>query len=266
MSDAAFPYVPRLIAIEMVGARPIFQGGVRTALVDALLSSPELVPEQVGMSEEGGKPFDRKALGTADWAPSQGTWFLRRTKGQPYVLQLSLSKRPHLYMEFPVAKTPARNLPLVFQAGDLLAAAFQPDMGWVHVSAELPTPPTAPDDVTQELMDLGSDGHPTKYGKYGPGGLGLRSYVGPFVVEQVGRQRLLELPKPAQATEQAWGGVRVDLAPDPWTASAKVLRDSWRKAMEHLRPAEFFATLSLGPEGELNRQRGTRCNPGGQVR
>ncbi len=175
MSDAAFPYKPRLITIEMLGSRPFYQASVRAALVDALLSSPELAPEQMSMEEEGGEPFSRAELSTGDWAPSQGTQYLRRTKGQPYELRLSLAKRPRLIMEFPVAKTPGRNLPLVFRAGDLLAAAFQPDMGWVHISAELPSPPTAPDDVTQELMDLGSDGHPVDYRNYGPGGLGLRS-------------------------------------------------------------------------------------------
>jgi hypothetical protein len=234
--------------------------------VDALLSDAELAPEQMSKDEAGGEPFARTALSQGDWAPSQLTQFLRRTRGQPYELQLTLSKRPHLGMEFPVAKTPARNLPLVFRAGDLLAAAVQPDMGWVHVCAQLPKPPKEPDDVTQSLMDLSSDGNPVDYSEDGPGGLGMRTYLGPFVVEQVGRERLKTLPKPAQVTELPWGGVRVDLAPEPWAASAKALRDSWQQAMKHLRPAEFFATLSLGPKGQLRTQRGAHCNPGGQVR
>lgn len=265
MSDASFPYKPRLIAIDMVGARPLYSGAVRAALVDALLSIPDLAPEQMSLDESREVPLDRQAL-SKDWAPSQSTQFLRRTRGQPYELRLALSKSPRLIMEFPAEKTPARSLPLVFRVGDLLAEVFQPDMGWVHIVAEHPAPPLDAEAVTQELMDLSADGHPKRYRDPGPGGLGLRTYLGPFIVEQVGLQRLTTLPSPAQVFELPWGGVRVDLAEAPWSASATTLRQSWRSAMEHLRPAEFFALFSMNTQGVLRKQRAARCIPGGVVR
>lgn len=64
-----------------------------------------------------------------------------------------------------------------------------------------------------------------------------RTWFGPMLVERIGRARLLGIEG---ATEQSRGGIRIDLVPEPWSASFEDLRRQKEKAMEQLEPSGMF--------------------------
>jgi hypothetical protein len=105
-------------------------------------------------------------------------------------------------------------------------------------------PSADPEDVTQELMASGCDGHPYRYRDHGPGGLGFRTYLGSSALKQLGKY-MRSLPAPFVVRDLAWGGASIDLLPEPWRADAKSLHAQWHAAMEHFRPAQFFATPTV---------------------
>ena len=158
----------------------------------------------------------------------------------------------------------------VFELGNRLAHATTPDFGTTHLlSCALDLFPTADPDVkTRRMMDAGTDVAPAGYFADGAGGRGLCTYLGPLVLDQLGRERVRSLPAPAVVTELASGGLRVDLTPEPSTQLGPITRESWRRCMEHLAPAGWFSTMTLSETGWVTATppQTPGWNPGGQVR
>ena len=252
-----FPYPPRKIQVEMVGATPLYKAKERLKVVDALSSEEKLTPELWAIHERGAEPFDRKKFQQYGNTPGPVSLYVRRKRQFCYELAISIDHRPRLIMEFHPGKLKPANLPMVFRAGDLLAEAFRCDFGWVHLSSFVRLPSADPEDVTQKLMDLGCVGHPY-YRDHGPGGLGFRTYVGPSALKQIGKY-VRSLPAPFVVRDLAWGGASIDLLPEPWLADAKTLHAQWHAAMEHFRPAKFFATPTVQPHGAVKWEKGPNC-------
>src|SRR5690606_39268372 len=85
----------------------------------------------------------------------------------------------------------------------------------------------------------------------GPRGLGMRTYFGPHYTEQFGRELLLSVPAPSTATELDWGGIRIDLIPEPWLVPEPVLVAAFQSAMDHLAPAKVLAEPIFYPPREV---------------
>jgi hypothetical protein len=257
-NEAVFPYPPRLIQTTLVGPTPLYQPRVRRAVVDALGREEKLGPEYFIIHDGKRRPFDRDAL--VRWIRDPNPVFLRvgRKRQIPYEVWMDVGHRPRLLMEFPPRKLKPAQLPLVFEAAELLAEAFRPDFGWVHLDSSVRLPSPDPEDVTQELMDRGCDGHPGRYGDYGPGGLGFRTIVGPDALKQLGRH-VCGLRPPCVVRPLAWGGVSIDLLPEPWRADVKELHAQWNAVMEQLRPARFFATATVHDNGAVSYKKGPKC-------
>lgn len=266
LKNSAFPYPLRSIGIAFVGPRPFYSKQVRASVLDVLLSLEPLTPETYGREQRGQLPFDRDTVCAEDYRPSRELFLIRRKKTISYDLMLGFDRWPHLVMKFPPKKIRAEDIRLIFSGADEMARAYEPDMGWVQFFGDYRWPSKEPEVAMQILMDLGCSGHISDYEEHGPGALGLRTYLGPYVVRQIGKKRLLSLPEPCLVTEQDWGGIRVDLVEEPWRSDASTLRKIWQKAMEHLRPAEFFATPTIHSNGAVTWKRGAKCDPGGQVR
>jgi hypothetical protein len=133
---------------------------------------------------------------------------------------------------------------------DDAVTVLQPDFASLVPYARLRpgTTPLVGDDSAKSLLDRGAV-LPSSFAAQGVGGLGYRTYVGPFVAQQLGLERIATLPQPISVLEMPWGGWRIDLAPDPWNAEWPVIRASYEAAMERLAPANWFARPVLDARG-----------------
>jgi hypothetical protein len=250
------PYEPRMISLDMTGERRLYQRDALAPIIQALADAPLFAPETWGLDERSANPFDTtQALRNADGEASQYILQLRRKKRLKHTTFIRLSDRPALIVELP-EKTRAEDWHHLFSLGDSLSAAYQPDIAWAHLFSKVRPPLTTADAETQWLIDSGVVGSSSLYYDYGPGGLGLRTYLGPRLVALFGRDLLLSTP--AQTTELDWGGIRLDLVAEPWQAAQSELHAAWRVAMEHLRPARVFAEMTLKPNGAVRFTRGDR--------
>ena len=252
-----FPYPPRRIKVELVGATPLYKAKERLKVVDALCSEEKLTPELWAIHERGAEPFDRKKFQQYGNTPGPVSLYVRRRRQLCYDLGLSIDQ-PNLIMDFHPGKLKPASLPMVFQAGDLLAEAFRCDIGWVHLASFVRLPSADPEDVTQALMDKCFDVHPYHYRDQGPGGLAFRTYLGPNALKQIGKF-VHSLPAPFVVRDLDWGGASIDLLPEPWLADAKTLHAQWHAAMEHFRPAKFFATPTVHSNGAVSWTKGPKC-------
>jgi hypothetical protein len=250
---------PRNIRLEMTGGRPFYLREVLAPVVEALGASPLFAPESWGLNEQSSFPFDAEEVSAvAEGKPAFYMLQLRRKKRLKHTAVIRLSNKPGLIVELPPA-TPAADWRHLFELGDTLADAYRPDIGWAHLFSKTGPPATDEDHATQLLMDACVVGSGADYDNAGPGNLGMRTYVGPRIVEMVGRDLLLSTP--AEVTELAWGGVRLDLVAEPWAAERAALLAAWRGATEHLRPARVFSKVELDERGYARVGRGERIDP-----
>ena len=97
--------------------------------------------------------------------------------------------------------------------------------------------------------------------------MGIRTVFGPLLADQIGRDLLATLPKPAVVRDLEWGGVLIDLVSEPWTKQMTEVRESWVACMKHLEPNTFMTKLELLPNGAVRRTlpQTPGWNPGGLV-
>lgn len=243
-------FAPRAIGLELIGVRPLYRQDVLLPLLRQLQSQPLLAAELWGLDQHTDRPYDEQEIARlADGAPLASALQLRRGKRIQYSAQILLGRFPGVSLQI-APQTPARDWPALFVLGDALAEVYQPDIAWVHISADLEPPFDDPQQETRFLIDSGVVGAGVSYEDFGPGGFGLRTYIGPRFVELFGRDLLLSTP--AVVAALPWGGVRVDLVEQPWQADAPPLTSVWRAAMEHVRPAQVFSTPERDEDGYVS--------------
>jgi hypothetical protein len=268
MAPTDFPYPPHLLRIDLHGARPLFEPEVRAPLLDVLLSRKEWTPQTLTNDDAPKVPFRRAEalrIGIGN-GPSDRWPVLGRTKRPAYEITLCNGRRPQVSVKVRAAKLHPDDMPGLFALGDALASAYQPDIGWVQLVAYA-RPKGEPLGWVQELLDGGSQIR--ENGKaHAVGGLGMRTYFGPHTLRQITKARLTSLPAPCVVQTLDWGGLAVDLAPDPWSADAVTLWRSWLAAAEHLKPAGFFAVADIRhtDDGPDVRWTPTGADPGGRLR
>jgi hypothetical protein len=241
----------------------MYDGRVRGRVLDVLCADPLLVPTHASFDERHQDPFEPAAIDRSPGAPSSLFHYLKRGKKLKYRAAFALSASPRFYIDFD-PKLPPKQWSLVFERSDAVAAACEPDMGWVHLSSHVRLPSDVPGDELQDVIDSCTDGHPVRWRDYGPRGLGMRTYIGPLLIEQLGRAQVLSLPVPV--AELPWGGVRIDLCERPWEATREALHDGWTKAMHHLSGAQVFASYVVKPNGGIAWTRGAGLvNAGGRI-
>jgi hypothetical protein len=253
------PFEPRNIRLEMTGGGAFYDRGVLAPVVEALAASELFGPETWGLGESASRPFDAaRAASVADGEESFQMLQLKRRRRVRHSTLIRLSDKPGLVTELP-PDTPDDDWRHLFGLGDALAEAYRPDIAWVHLFSKVEPPASDEEDATQLLLDACVVGSGVGYDHNGPGGLALRTYVGPRLVALAGRELLLG--SPARVEELSWGGVRLDLAAAPWEAGRAELLAAWRAATEHLRPAKVFSEVELDERGYPRVTRGERFKP-----
>jgi hypothetical protein len=230
------------------------------------LAHPKFVPEQWGYEERGGDKFEREDVLRAVPIPGMVLQFRRRRAVRQQLL-LVLDDRPNLDWKFEPPPAP-ETWPEIFGMTEELAATYKPDFSAVTARVEMKLDPSDEVSKTQYLMNRPADCSPVWYREDGVLGLGVRTIFGPLTADQVDRSRLRELPSPAKVRDLKWGGVLVDLMPEPWTRQMSELRASWIACMEHLMPSDFFTKATLSPDGTIKREQPSKpgWDPGGLVK
>lgn len=254
------PYKPEKIRFEMTGEQPFYERTVLAPVIEALCANASFVPEEMGLGEHSGRPFDiAEALLNAGGKSSQHMLRLERKSRLNHTTLVRLNNMPGLIVELSKA-TPAADWRQLFDLADSLAEAYRPDIAWVHLYSSVEPPVDSDEDKTQALMDAVVVGSGINYMDDGPGGLGLRTYVGPRLVDLIGRDLLLSTP--VSLTELSWGGVRLDLVAEPWQATQSELHAAWLGATAHLRPAGVFSEAVIDEDGYPYVERGGRFQLG----
>ena len=239
--------------VDVVGSRPLYDGGVRNKILEVLLKHPKFVPEQWGYSERGGNKFEAAEVLVPDaGGPSQDTLYFRRRRGIRYEMMFFLGRRPNLAWEFE-PPPPVDAWAELFAIAEGFASAYEPDVLWISARLKQKFDFNDEESRVDQLMDSSTGGAPVHYRKHGVGGLGIRTVFGPRLVEQIGRELLATLPAPAVVKDLKWGGMLIDLVPEPWSKPMADVRASWVKCMKHLEPNPFMTKLELFPNGAVRR-------------
>jgi hypothetical protein len=240
----------RCATIAMQGTRPLYDRKNLARLLE-VLETNGVAPATFGFDERGGDPYTRDAaLALLDEPPNpfeQTDLILRRSGSGKYFAMIALWDDAFVLFRFDAKQRPGM-WPRIFAIADSIADLFEPDWGAVGLDIELrePTQKFATDDERDTyLMSEAIDLSPKDYNRHGPHGLAMRTYIGPFFAEQLGRERVETLPLGVE--KLAWGGYRVDLVPEPWTADVPPLLAAWRGGMAHLRDANVLAVPSMTP-------------------
>lgn len=248
------PYTPELIWIRLVGSRPFFRPEAIEDLTRALMAYPEFTPEVYGLDERSSFPFDQQsAMNAAEGHPTAHTLHLRRKKRIKFHCMASLGHHPDCSLKVD-PKLPASAWSKVFELGEAIFAACQPEILWVHLTS--PTQPPFDEEWkrVQSAIDHSLTSGRTKYPSFGPGGLTLRTFLGRRLVDMIGRERVLSAPV---AVEEMAQGVRLDLTSKPWTATAEQLRAAWVAAREHFAESRVFAEMQVSEGGAVDYKKGT---------
>lgn len=256
-----------LIKVDMVGSKPLYDSEVRNKLIEELVKHPKLLPEQWGYAERGGKKFDADAMLAHDaGGPSQYVLHFRRRRGARYEMRMSLHKRPNLVWDFE-PPPPPELLPELFATAEAFANAYEPDVLWLKGRVKAPFDFNDEGSRIDELIDSSGEGAPVRYREKGVAGLGIRTVFGPLLADQIGRDLLATLPRPAVVQQLKWGGVLIDLVPEPWSKPIAEVRESWVACMKHLEPNSFMTKVELLPNRAVRRTVPTTpgWNPGGLV-
>lgn len=174
---------------------------------------------------------------------------IRRKKRIKYNSIIKLDDRPGINIDFG-QNIASKDLAYSFAFANRLAETYRPDFGWMHLFSG--NQPPFEDELARNIyrIDIGMSGIAPRYDRYGPGGLGLRTFIGPRYVEIFGRELLLSTP--AHIKELSWGGICIDLVPNPWQATPEDIIPVWQQSMEHLRSAQVFTHIELNDVGAVS--------------
>jgi hypothetical protein len=219
------------------------------AVLDALASEVRFEPERFGTDERRMKAFSKKAMLSA--APKQAgrEWIVLFERDAPFTFQGSFTTTRETSSLIGVQDPSPEAIRAAFDLGDRLAPIVTPEVAAVGrwIDAERPAPHADAETVVWMNAAVGVDWGSLR--SEGLVGLAARTYLGPSVVELIGRATIEALPVPV--AWQPWGGVRVDLVPEPWSATEPELVEAWKKAMAVLRPSDAFSRGKVNAPGWL---------------
>lgn len=246
---------PRMhLALDLVGGRALYDESTLDAVLDAF-ESHGLEPDTWAIGEPPGHDYARDGARRALLGRSATAVGLYRSRAPAYSARVFGRRRPRILVVFdpPPAE---QHHPAIIALADALAAAQQPHIGWLHPVADVEPPFDDPVPRIRWHMDQCCDGSVSEYGDHGPGGLGAITWIGPALLDLIGRRRL----DAAGVTVESlgWGGVRVDLVDDPLAADDATLAEAWTAAMKPLSDARVFARSSVDAVGDIDFEPGAR--------
>ncbi len=202
-------------------------------VLDALESSG-LPPSHWGTSEPMKNRYGRKGfLDAVDDEPDAFMVLLRNDKAPKYQAMLTnrLVDLSSIKFSF-TGKLSTTALLKVFHCADAVAEALEPVFGGVNVV----------DDTVSSEYAMVTRAKAEWVQQYGPVALCARTWFGPDILRLVQRAQLED--SGAEVTDTPWGGVCIDLLPEPWTHTPAELSAQHERVMARLRPTGIFGDYS----------------------
>jgi hypothetical protein len=171
------------------------------------------------------------------------TPMLYGSKGIPYESYFGFeSNRQHpnmkrlngLYWDLDVPPK-FQKVDLIFEFSRRLADVIQPEHGCIDFVCY--------DSKASELYSPGIKRQ--EFQENGVPSLGIRTWMGQHVTNQIGLERLKSCG--AVFCETSWGGVELDLVEQPWLADFDTLLQAKQRIMPHLEPSGVFGDYSKYP-------------------
>jgi hypothetical protein len=229
--------------------------GQLSGVLDALESMPGMTPERFGPDERHMKDYARKAVLAKAPKKRGHEWFLMLARTNAPILDGSLAAVEGTKMQFGFERAGLASWEPVFQLADELARRVEPQVLSVAPLFERVAPVGRKDGETINWIVESAATYEPLLRQYGLIGLTFRTYLGPELVELIGRERIESL----KLTKKWFGdGVRIDLVDEPWNAKIQDLVKPWRAAMAILRESDVFSTGSVAPSGMVLARRGKR--------
>jgi hypothetical protein len=257
--------------IYLFGTTPLFRDHNLDAVIGAIEADECFVPMTWGLEEKSASPYSRAEVlarvnGHGGRPLAQTTLYLRRRKAVAFEAALALGDRPKILFDFD-PKISTSEYSRIFELADRLVSVFRPDFGAAHVwlglrpRSQLTAPFADDDEQDAELMFRAAAPVPVQYYRSGPSGLGMRTYLGPHFVAQLGAGLIESCPLHVERLD--WGGYRVDLAPEPWRTDLAAALPAWRRGMAHLGRAQLFAQPRFNKGQVVGFEKTERMSVGG---
>jgi hypothetical protein len=216
-------------------AAPALPGGRPRPSAGGIGGGGFLPPDPLGEDERARLPYERAAvlaeIGT--YPPDLRIPGIARRASGGYTGYFNADASPAqgVHLEFSGGPE-AGALQGLFQFGSILADSLRPLFGFTHpvwlgrgqeynVAGRL--------DVKE-------------FKKYGPRSLCARTWIGPWLVGLIGRDRLERV---GGVTDTDWGGVQIDLLPTVWSHDIEPLADARTRAMSTLAEAGVFGDYAV---------------------
>ena len=203
-------------------------------LLDALEGGATFAPTHYGEDEFARLPYDRPAILAR--VGKAYTITVARKKAVKYIATFVATKGLHPSEAYALSfytkgGCPPSSVPEAYALGDRLAAALKPEIAYVQ--------PTGNALGDRAKAFGGGSGHSWQMIRdYGLPSLSARTWLGAELTARIGRD-LLE-KSGCVVREAPWGGVVVDLVPEPWKADVELLFTKQQAAQKVLRKSGMF--------------------------
>jgi len=250
--------------IVILGWQPFYRRPVRRSLLAAIDQAQVPPPDHWGLGDGPPEPLDRAQFSESPIGRGPMVAELVRKERPAWQAEMSLDDRAWLNLV-----TSGEDLDLIgtaawFRLADALVDALQPDLAFAHLDAR--TELLAESERERRIVIDAGIVNGNEYYERGPGGLGMRTWIGPWVLRQLGTDRVRQLPPPAVVRPTDWGGLCVDLIAEPWQAEPQALAEAFAAAMAVLVPAGFFSNFRGFTNNKPRWERNSGADLGGTAR
>lgn len=228
--------------LDTINLMQMFPGDTKDAatldrVLGALEQLPALTPTQASVDERKRLPYDKAT--SIDKVVSTLALALQLWRGQApeYSGALSTRRASHnLFRADYAGPLDAARTREVFEAATELADVLTPAFGFVHVRSS--------SDQESKHYNRGVGITRKDLWRYGLAQVHARTWFGPDLVALIGDAPLLALP---ESKRTVWGGIQLDLAPEPWCADITTLQRRQSEIRAALEPLQVFHDPAAGP-------------------
>jgi hypothetical protein len=206
----------------------------------SVLESHGFRPQKWSLQERGGLPYESaEAVVEAVSSGGSSNLYLKRSIAPQF--RLDLHGGGTLYMSSALS---AKHQASFWEMSENVGALMEPDIGYVECPpiepVRMPDPVAwANDLVARETYIVRLLGAALL--KHGFIGLGVRTFLGARMVQAIGREHLLSLPR-VIVSDYGKGSIRVDVSTAPWEMTLPEFHEVRSAAMHHLRKSGVLST------------------------
>lgn len=204
------------------------------ALLDGLESDELFGPTHWGDNERARNNYVRAEMVDTISAYKPGYFVpgLARRKGVKYVGYFDADAGPVQSLHIDFRHELSEHLEQIFALGTALFRRLKPLFGFVHPVWS----------GRGQEYNVAGRLNGKEFRKYGPRSMCPRTWLGPPLIEAIGRERLAACG--VVVADTRWGGAEVDLLPGPWRHDIGPLDNVRTRVMTALAPAGVFGDYS----------------------